>query len=122
MKIYQVIQYGGEYEDKYELVENTFISKEKAELELERLSKELEEAEEIQVRCSSCKIKYYRTENFEKILECGYRTSCFCDMSELKISKDEEYELTTYQIICDNDGSWCEYVNGYKIEEFEVED
>ena len=38
MKIYQITQFGGDWEDSYEYVEKTYLSKEKAEEELNRLS------------------------------------------------------------------------------------
>ena len=43
MKIYQIHEYGGEWEDKYDLIVASYLSKEKAIAEKERLEKEQED-------------------------------------------------------------------------------
>lgn len=79
MKIYQIHEYGGEYEDRYDWIVASYLSKEKAQAEQERL--ELEEEE--RRKCGCCPLYYCEPDcdgDCEK-----------CNDSEYKIKKAKEY-------------------------------
>lgn len=50
MKIYQIHQYGGAYEDAYDYIVGSYLSQDKAIVEKERFEKE----EKIKRKCNSC--------------------------------------------------------------------
>lgn len=62
MKIYQVIEYGGQYEDAYEDVRGTFLKEENAKAYLEyskRVTEMMKESIDTQLkRCSECHDKF----------------------------------------------------------------
>ena len=82
MKIYQIHEYGGEWEDSYDFIVGSFVSRERAILEQKRLEKE----EEIIAKCNSCPLYYcvddcnYDCENCDDI--CVERAKQYCDRFE----------------------------------------
>lgn len=99
MKIYQVIEFSGEYEDYYEFVIGTFLNKEKATI---KMNNQIEK---------------------QKSLEKKYKKCMECEFDETRLNKecfkhfyDEGITFEDYH--CDN----CIYVEekDYKIKEFEV--
>ena len=64
MKIYQIHKYGGDWEDYYDCIMASYLSKEKAVEEKKRLEKE----EVIATKCNSCPLYYCP---MECDLQCG---------------------------------------------------
>lgn len=54
MKIYQIHEWGGEWEDRYDYIVSSYLSKEKAEAEKERLEKEQAGI----MKCNECPIYF----------------------------------------------------------------
>lgn len=54
MKIYQIHEYGGEWEDKYDCIVASYLSEERAIAEKERLEKENEEFIKQLEKCCEC--------------------------------------------------------------------
>ena len=84
MKIYQIHQYGGEWEDAYDIIISSYLSEEKAQAELERL----EDEEANSPSCYKCPL-YYCPDNCD--LECGSEE---CKEQALRLVKEfcKEYE------------------------------
>jgi hypothetical protein len=100
MKIYQIHEYSGEWEDYRDYIVSSYLSKEKAEEEMERL---IEKANENK-RCKSCPL-YFCSADCDLDCECGsdeceeYKAEeikKYCD--NYKIYKDEvgEYACSNY--------------------------
>ena len=109
MKIYQIHEYGGEWEDAYDCIVASYISEEKAIAEKERLEQE----NEVFIKCKSCPLYYCQDE---------------CDNDCEKCNENKVAYTKSY---CDrykghpNDSETCmNYYYGeigwYKIEEVEV--
>lgn len=71
MKIYQIHEYGGEYEDSFDFIVMSFIHEERAVAEKERLEREAAEA----IKCSLCPLhcdesfsKAELTKNYEQMI------------------------------------------------------
>lgn len=75
MKIYQIHCYGGEWEDRFDYIESSYLSEEKAITEKERLEKEDEET----MKCSECPL-YYCPQD------------CDCTASNMKECKERAIE------------------------------
>lgn len=58
MKIYQIHEYGGEWEDKYDYIVGSYLSEKKAIIKKEQLEKE----EKIRQKCNSCPLYYCQEE------------------------------------------------------------
>lgn len=82
MKIYQIHKYGGVWEDSYDYIVASFISKEKADVEKERLEKEDEELS----KCCECPLYYCPG---DCSLSCGTEKCKNFIMSELKTYCDK---------------------------------
>lgn len=54
MKIYQIHEWGGEWEDRYDYIVSSYLSKEKAEAERDRLEKEQAGS----MKCNECPIYF----------------------------------------------------------------
>lgn len=73
-KIYQIHEYGGQWEDSYDYIVGSYLSKEKAEVEKDRLVKEEQDLLDLYTKCCNCplysddKMKEYcdRYEPFDK--------------------------------------------------------
>ena len=120
MKIYQITEFGGEWEDSYEYVEKTYLSKEKAEEELSRLNDELNNAKAMQEMCSECKINYGGINDKEKALKIVGETLCECSHADLKIENEGSESEPYYYIYCENNPEWCDDIYGYRMREYEV--
>lgn len=129
MKIYQVYEYGGEYECRYDYIIKSFMSKEKA----EEFMKECEAAEEEMIKlrdkCYGC-ICYHRDfEKFNNFNELINDIKNYCDKFELddEDAKEEGIDITESKnfdyIECQNSllYEWFDYPS-FEVEEVEVEE
>ena len=109
MKIYQLHEYGGEWEDAFDHIVGSYLRKERA--EEEKIKAEAKEKELIEhgKKCRECPF----LESHLSINELFPLYSDYC--SEAQLEEDE------YGINCDNyDGPWCEII--FAIKEVEVEE
>lgn len=125
MKIYQVIEYGGEWEDSYEIVAGTYIIKSNAELKLLELEDKKTEGLKRGKRCEHCENHWEESENKRYLQEIGLELRKKCRFAKISI---EKYKVTRrdgdeegYSMHCENFVYSQEDV-GYKIKEFEIED
>lgn len=89
MKIYQVHEIGGIWEDSYDFVYKTFLNKEKAEMFCTEMNNKYIES----LRCNKCPIEYYDDVDCDSDLECeDCKNKSKC--TEERIKKTKEY--------CDN--------------------
>ena len=109
MKIYQIHEYGGEWEDSYDYIVSSYLSEEKAIAEKERLENEVLELS----KCNTC-ILYF----------CPDDCSMKCDSKECK-----DYAIAEAKKCKDykSDGAGCCKnfrqkfdVSSFRIEEVEV--
>ena len=111
MKIYQIHEYGGEWEDRYDYIVGSYLSQEKAIVEKERLEKEEVEAE----KCDSCPLFFCDPDCDEDCEDCGkYRidkAKKYCDEYEPVDERNRD--------MCMNCKSQIYYSN-FSIEEVEV--
>lgn len=79
MKIYQIHKYGGEWEDSFDYIVNSYLSKDKAVAEKERLELEEEERQ----KCNSCPLYFCEVDCDSNCEECEKhkieRTQKYCD-------------------------------------------
>lgn len=104
MKIYQIHQFGGEWEDSFDYIVESYLSKEKAEkrkLELEQ--EEIENQEQWQ-KCKKCILWHKRNVSEEEVKE-------FCCHAEIEYDGDDMDCMNYYY---GNDDSY------FKIKEVEV--
>ena len=118
MKIYQIHETGGCWEDYYDYIVASYLSEEKALEEKERLEKE----EELRRKCKSCPLYFCEDEcdlDCEKVMKKrAENAKAYCDRYET-FDKDK-HDLEEY-----DDSERCiNYYYGedsyYKIEEVEV--
>lgn len=119
-KIYQIHEYGGEWEDSFDYIVGSYLSKEKAEVEKKRL----EEEEDELLKCMECSV-YFCTVDCELDGICG-EEKC----NEYRINKAKKhcdrYEPYTYEDKDGNDEIGCKNydykgdASWFKIEEVEV--
>lgn len=113
MKIYQIHEYGGEWEDKYDYIVNSYASENKAKAELEQLEQEEEEYREWSDRCGNCPLfKLFKRKSDIKVDE-------YCDKYEpFDINKHDPEEY------CEDEPCVNYYIHReycfYRIEEVEV--
>lgn len=118
-KIYQIHEYGGQWEDAYDYIVSSYFSEDKAIAEKERLEMEEEERR----KCESCPLYFCEDECDGDCEECNKhnveKAKAYCDKYEPfdKAKHDpEEYD--------ESDGCvnrYLHYENSYyKIEEVEV--
>ena len=126
MKIYQVIECGGQYEDAYEFVKGTYIKEENAILYLEFLEDTLEiKREEVAIqlkKCSQCYdlfVDAYTEDEIEKANELA-KTNCPFYKEDI-FDLEEGLECEHYYECCNLDDS-DEYNCRYTIREFSVLD
>ena len=81
MKIYQIHEYGGEWEDRFDYIVGSYLSKEKAEAEMERLRSE----EELARKCNSCLLYFCPMECYEDCDQCNpiEQVRQYCDRYEV---------------------------------------
>ncbi|MBO5828840.1 MAG: hypothetical protein J6R59_10385 [Paludibacteraceae bacterium] len=118
MVIYQLHEYGGEYEDTYDHIIGSYLRKERAEEEKAKAEAEEKKRREKSERCQNCLfLKDIAKDNFAS-LENLFNTvvdefSDYCD--EVELIEDD------YGIDCENwEVSWDEPT--FEIEEVEVEE
>jgi len=119
MKIYQIHEYGGSYEDTYNYIRFTYLDKEKAQIKKE----ELEAQELIDRKCSSCPLDYCPTNCTEDCCNCNEvnklkNTTEYCDRFEIERIEFEDSSDDNY-IKCKNYSSHYDN-NTYEIEEIDV--
>ncbi len=106
MKIYQIHEYGGQWEDSYDYIVGSYLSKNKAIIEKERF-------EEIATKCDSCPLNHCAAECIINCIECRKRrvdeAREYCNEYE---PYDETYECKNF--FCLDDDSY------FKIEEVDV--
>lgn len=82
MKIYQIHEYGGEWEDRFDYIVKSYLSKEKADAEMEQLKSD----EELARKCNSCPLHFCPTECDGKCDQCSERSieraKQYCDRYE----------------------------------------
>ena len=112
MKIYQIHRYGGDWEDYRDHIVGSYISYEKADIEMERLKKEEEQLR----KCGSCPL-YFCPEDCD-----GHN----CDNCiDYRVKKAKEY-CDRYKPFDKGEDDCCVnrrfvfYDINYKIEEVEV--
>lgn len=118
MKIYQIHEYGGEWEDRYDYIVGSYISHDKAIAEKERLEKE----EEIKRKCKSCPLYFCDLDCDEDCDECYKhqvnKAKKYCDRYEPfdknKHNTDDYDEEDRCVNYCLNEDSY------FKIEEVDV--
>lgn len=110
MKIYQLHEYGGEYEDYFDYIVGSFMRRERAEEMKEKLETEAKQLRAKSDKCNQCPVynEYYPT-----IEEYAEALRTYCDQAEIV----EDY----FYINCENYFSLWEDYN-YRIEEVEVEE
>ena len=111
MIIYQLHEYGGEWEDKYDYIIGSYLSKARA--EEEKTKKEQAEAlnQRHSKKCSNCPIDNYYFDDVEAVIEACAK---YCDQFD---RVDNEYA----DVYCRNyHCTWDE--NLYRIETVEVEE
>ena len=111
MKIYQIHEYGGYWEDSYDFIVASYLSEKKAIAEKERLEKEEVEA----IKCNSCPLYFCPNE---------------CDGKLCGTKKCKEYVVSLVKDKCkgyepDDDGKCDNYhfksdESFFRIEEVEV--
>lgn len=116
MKIYQIHEYGGQYEDYFDYIVVSYLDKNKA---IEKMT-ELEKEEKLAAECRQCPLHYCSD-------ECGYDDCENCNSERLK-----EFALKVcnrFIPVKDSEGEWTCEVDGYnrgwddlsyRIEEVEV--
>ena len=116
MKIYQIHCSGGEWEDRFDYIVDSFISKEKAELR----TKELIDEEDENIRYDGCPIYFCPT--YCEIEDCGSQ-ECrgYCIDKAIKHCNKFELEGTgTVDLECKNHMTSIGDDRFYRIEEVEV--
>lgn len=111
MKIYQIHEYGGEWEDKFDCIVSSYLSKEKAIAEKERLEKKEEDFIKQVEKCSKCPL-YNRSRNINDVGKYCYDYEPF----EEGVHDPNEYESE----LCVNYVYYYSSDSFYRIEEVEV--
>lgn len=114
MKIYQIHEYGGEWEDKYDCIVGSYLSKEKVMKEHMRLEKEQEDFIKQAKKCSKCPL-YDRSKNINDVGK-------YCDDYEVfEEGVHDPYEYDESDL-CVNHVYDSSYWNDtyYRVEEIEV--
>lgn len=100
MTIYQIHEYGGEYEDRFDYIIASYLSKEKADKEMERLEINKKQNEKCRNCCVSENENCPRREPFNESVHEGER-----------FDYDDDRCIHQY---------WSMYDSNYKIEEVDV--
>jgi len=121
MKVYQVVELGGEYEDKYEIIIGTFFNKDKAESLIDKLNKRLENVNN--KNCYYCKANDYVSTNMENAEKVLNEVRRFCNIGVLSIDTEKyEDETTEYWVECEVNSYFTSDIRGYVIVENEIDD
>lgn len=105
MKIYQIHEHSGEWEDYRDYIRGSYLSKERAEAEKERMEAEENQIRELSEKCHNCPLNTY-TKKDVHIEE-------YCDKYKPYKHDDDDEEF------CEND-VWNYERSYFKIEEVEV--
>lgn len=114
MKIYQIHEYGGYWEDRFDCIVSSYLSEEKAIIEKERLEKEQEDFIKQSEKCYECPL-YNRSRNINDVGK-------YCDDYEVfeeGVHDPDEYDesdLCVNHVI--HSSYW--YDAYYRIDEVEV--
>ena len=82
MKIYQIHDYGGEWEDRFDYIVGSYFSKDKARMEMGRL----EEEEDLARKCNSCPLYFCPTDCDGNCNQCDNfieKAKQYCDRYEV---------------------------------------
>lgn len=110
MKIYQLHEYGGEWEDSFDYIIGSYLRKERAEEEKVKAEAKENELAERGRKCNRCPFLEHLYANLDDLIA---KHSHYC--SEVKL-KDDEWGIT-----CENYYShWDE--SSFEIKEVEVEE
>lgn len=104
-KIYQIHEYGGEWEDSYDYIRASYLSEEKAIAEKERMEIEEESIRELSKKCHGCPL-YWHPKGDTSIEE-------YCDKYEPEKDEDDD------EVYCVNE-AWNHEYRYYRIKEEEV--
>lgn len=110
MKIYQLHEYGGEWEDYHDYIIGTYLRKERAEEEKAKAEAKKKELIERSRKCNRCPFLVFPPLDLNDLLD---RHSDYC--TEAKLEED------AYGIECDNYYQYWDE-NRYDIREVEVEE
>lgn len=113
MKIYQVHEYGGFWEDRFDYIVGSYLSEEKAFAEKERLEKEEENYIKQMEKCSECPL-YNRNKNINDVVK-------YCDNYEPfeeGVHDPDEYDESDLCVNYSEKHYWED--SCYRIEEVEV--
>ena len=111
MKIYQVHEYGGEWEDAYNYIIGSYLHKERAEEEKIKAEAKEEQLMEHCDRCNRC--PFLEDEPFADIDKLKEKYFYYCDEAKLE---SDDYGITCKNYFCKWDKS------SFRIEEVEVEE
>ena len=111
MKIYQIHKTGGEWEDFYDIIVGSYLSKEKAEKELEVQQNHEQMLRDQSSKCASCPYIDYEIDTPEDLKKQFKAFPDYC--------KDAKVEITASGNECENYFSLWDQ-SYFKIEEVEV--
>lgn len=110
MKIYQIHECGGQWEDSFDIIVGTYLYKDRAELEMQKLVDKEKKFQELYEKCQNCPIGDLdlQADNFE---EMKHMCSTYCGHSQIF---EEQYGYG-----CENEVVWQEETR-YNLKEIEV--
>jgi hypothetical protein len=110
MKIYQIHEFGGQWEDYYDYIVGTYLHKDRAELEMKKLVDTEEAHQKRYEKCQNCPIGDLdlQEDTFDAMKDA---CSTYCNRSQI-------YE-ELYGFGCENEEHYWDN-NNYKIKEVEV--
>ena len=112
MKIYQLHQYGGSWEDAYDDIIGTYLHKEKAEEAITRFKEKERLAQELNRHCNNCPMLNSATLDSDKLAE---ECAAYCNHF-VRVAYDDRDD-------CDCENWLPTYEKSYyRIEEVEVEE
>lgn len=111
MLIYQIHEYGGQWEDSFDRIVGTYLHKDRAELEMQKLVDAEKICQELYEKCQNCPIGDLdlQEDTFE---EMRHACSTYCGHSQIY---EEQYGCG-----CENEAVWREEAY-YYIEEVDVD-
>ena len=110
MKIYQIHETGGEYEDYFDRTVGTYLHQSRAEAEMSKLVNQEECRRKGRRKCRKCPINHANSVN-DGLEAMQKACSEYCNIAD--IQEDEDYCYCEHEVI-----SWDDYE--YCIEEIEV--
>lgn len=115
MKIYQIHEYGGFWEDAFDFIISSYVSEEKAKNELKRLTKEEECWRNMSTKCSRCPLWSYNGEQ----KDAEKKAKLYCDKYE-PFDVDKHYQNEGYESEKCINLHLARENSSYRIEEVEV--